>query len=228
MTSSNQEEKLCRYPSNDDPINLSISKKNKNKSRISFRPHKKNKNYYPWLVFLFLFVVGWLPLWGGRDDAGPCTRFLRRLRWDCDNWTRRKIFASEDCRNPSRVWRRDRRRLVWRPCIYKKLDVSSEKTVILPWMTHAPWGNFSFWHRLWLYDADVSDPSWIPWRWCLVFPSLDKRVEIVATVFVCYFKWISKWILSPGINFEMFTTECERRLRICSDRPAMFYRRPYT
>ena len=43
MTSSSQEEKLCRYPSNDDPINLSISKKNKNKSRISFRPHKKKK-----------------------------------------------------------------------------------------------------------------------------------------------------------------------------------------
>ena len=160
MTSSNQEEKLCRYPSNDDPINLSISKKNKNKSRISFGPHKKNKNYYPWLVFLFLFVVGWLPLWGGRDDDGPCTRFLRRLRWDCDNWTRCKIFASENCRNPIRVWRRDRRRLVWRPCIYKKLDVSSEKTVILPWVTHVSWGKFSFWHRLWLYDADVSDPSW--------------------------------------------------------------------
>ena len=135
-------------------------KKTKTNPELVFVHIKKNKNYYPWLVFLFLFVVGWLPLWGGRDDAGPCTRFLRRLRWDCDNWTRCKIFASEDCRNPSRVWRRDRRRLVWRPCIYKKLDVSSEKTVILPWVTHVSWGNFSFWHRLWLYDADVSDPSW--------------------------------------------------------------------
>jgi hypothetical protein len=57
MTSSNQEEKLCRYPSNDDPINLSISKKNK--SRISFGPHKKKQKLLPVAGFLVL-ICCWL------------------------------------------------------------------------------------------------------------------------------------------------------------------------
>jgi hypothetical protein len=45
MTSSNQEEKLCRYPSNDDPIDESIdfSKKTKTNPELVFVHIKKTK-----------------------------------------------------------------------------------------------------------------------------------------------------------------------------------------
>ena len=166
MTSSNQEEKLCRYPSNDDPIDESIdfSKKTKTNPELVFVHIKKTK-----IITRGWFSCSYLLLVDCRCEAAETTPD-RVLAFFVDfagivtighavKYSLRRIAA--DCGNPSRVWRYDRRRLVWRPCIYKKLDASSEKTVILLWMTHAPWGNFSFWHRLWLYDADVSDdPSW--------------------------------------------------------------------
>ncbi len=161
-TSSSQDEKTCRYPS-DDPIGESVylvfTKTKKPKSKISSRPWQNRKtktnvfkNYYLWAGFHLHTLAMLASLFDeefsivdddtdktlvtqdvatlrvrvsqskiGEFAQGKGTRVLRRLRWDCDSWTRCKTLA-DDYGNPIRVWRRVRKRPVCRPSIRQKCD----------------------------------------------------------------------------------------------------------